>query len=273
MANTPDKVINVAKGEKGYLEKKSNKDLNSKTANAGSNNYTKYGAWYGDNPDYWCAMFICWCFQQAYGSVGRSMLFGGYSAACETMRKRFVNAGRFYKSNPKVGDCIFFTGTRHSGANHIGLVTSVSGNKVYTIEGNTSGGSSVVDNGGGVAEKSYATSNSRIMGYGRPNYDASAGSASVSAQKGYTGDFPTLPSRGYFTLGDGYKQLTGSATKTQIKRVQSFLNWAVGAGLTVDGDYGGKTSAAVITFQKAVKISADGKFGKNTLAKAKEYKK
>ena len=41
MANVK-KVIEIALKEVGYLEKRSNKNLNSKTANAGSNNYTKY---------------------------------------------------------------------------------------------------------------------------------------------------------------------------------------------------------------------------------------
>ena len=102
---------------------------------------------------------------------------------------------------------------------------------------------------------------------------ASRGSSSSSTKKGYSGTFPELPARGYYMIGDGYKQLTGSSTCTQIKRVQQFLNWAVNAGLTVDGDYGAKSSAACIKFQKVVKIEADGKFGKQTLAKAKSYKK
>lgn len=96
-------------------------------------------------------------------------------------------------------------------------------------------------------------------------------STSASSKKGYSGTFPALPSRGYYQTGDGYKTLTNYTT--QIKRVQSFINWAVGAGLTVDGDYGPKTATGVKTFQKKVGISADGKFGKNTLAKAKSYKK
>ena len=36
-----EKLINIAKQEIGYLEKASNKDLDSKTGNAGSKNYTK----------------------------------------------------------------------------------------------------------------------------------------------------------------------------------------------------------------------------------------
>ena len=43
MANTVDKVLKVARGEVGYLEKRNANNLYNKTANAGSNNYTKYG--------------------------------------------------------------------------------------------------------------------------------------------------------------------------------------------------------------------------------------
>ena len=42
MANYASKVIDIALGQVGYLEKKSNSNLDSKTANAGYNNYTKY---------------------------------------------------------------------------------------------------------------------------------------------------------------------------------------------------------------------------------------
>lgn len=35
-------LITIAKDEVGYLEKASNNNLDSQTANAGNNNYTKY---------------------------------------------------------------------------------------------------------------------------------------------------------------------------------------------------------------------------------------
>jgi glucan-binding YG repeat protein len=41
---------------------------------------------------------------------------------------------------------------------------------VYTIEGNTSSGSEVIANGGAVCQKEYALTNSRIDGYGRPDW-------------------------------------------------------------------------------------------------------
>ena len=116
MVNTVDKVINIALNEVGYLEKKSNYQLDSKTANAGSANYTKYGKWYGLNPDLWCAMFLCWIFYIAYGtSKAKELLCGKFSAMCETIRQSFIAKGQYYTSNPKIGDVIFFKGTRHSG--------------------------------------------------------------------------------------------------------------------------------------------------------------
>lgn len=65
-------VIDTAAGEVGYLEKKSNSSLDSKTGNAGSANYTKY--WRDVLPSGqgqpWCAAFVTWCFQKAFEKIG-----------------------------------------------------------------------------------------------------------------------------------------------------------------------------------------------------------
>ena len=62
-------VIGIAEEEIGYLEKRSNSQLDSKTANAGSGNYTKY--WRDTYPQYqgqpWCADFVSWCFMKTFG--------------------------------------------------------------------------------------------------------------------------------------------------------------------------------------------------------------
>jgi hypothetical protein len=184
MANYVASVIAIASAEVGYLEKKSNKDLNSKTANAGKSNYTKYGKWFGLNPAYWCAMFISWIFYKAFGTNEGKKVLGTYSASCETIRQKFKINKRYYTSNPKVGDIVFFSGSRHSGANHIAIIYQVKDNKIYTIEGNTSGANGVVDNGGGVSKKSYSIGNSKILGYGRPAYDVKK---TVFYYKKYTG--------------------------------------------------------------------------------------
>ena len=51
-----------------------------------------------------------------------------------------------------------------------GIVTKVEGDVFYTIEGNTSGGSDIVANGGGVCSKYYY--NSKLPGtkFCRPDY-------------------------------------------------------------------------------------------------------
>lgn len=58
-----------------------------------------------------------------------------------------------------------------------------------------------------------------------------------------------------------------------VKNLQKFLNWFLDAGLVVDGIYGNATKSAVEMFQRKVRITADGVFGKVSLAKANEYYK
>lgn len=56
---TADEFVNVAVSQIGYLEKRSNKDLDSKTANAGENNYQKFQRDVGaGNGDQWCQYFV-----------------------------------------------------------------------------------------------------------------------------------------------------------------------------------------------------------------------
>ena len=162
-----EKVINIATAELGYLEKRSNSNLDSKTANAGSGNYTKY--WRDIKPDYqgqpWCACFVTWCFVQAFGKDKATALLKHYPYVyCPTMANLFT-----LNANPKIGDIVIF---KSNGTFvHTGIVISVNGDYFQTIEGNTSGGSAIIANGGGVCKKGYY--NSKLPGtkFCRPNYD------------------------------------------------------------------------------------------------------
>lgn len=168
MAN--DKAINalikIAEAEIGYLEKRSNSQLDSKTANAGSGNYTKY--WRDVYPSYqaqpWCAAFVSWCMMKAFGlDTAKKLLKHWPYTYCPTLGNLFVK-----NANPKVGDIvIFFRGGEFA---HTGIVTAVSGDKFETIEGNTSGASGIVDNGGGVCRKSYYNSNLPGTKFCTPDY-------------------------------------------------------------------------------------------------------
>ena len=182
------RVIDIALNEVGYLEKKSNAYLDNKIANAGSANYTKYGrdmhAVYPsvmDFPAAWCDAFVDWCFYKAYGLANAKSLLGGnfddYTVASAQLYKN-KNA---WHSTPKVGDQIFFKNTKR--ICHTGLVYKVDSNYVYTVEGNTSGASGVIANGGGVCKKKYTIGYSKIAGYGRPNYSIVNKATLESAQQ------------------------------------------------------------------------------------------
>lgn len=176
-----EKVIEIALNEVGYLEKKSNKDLDNKTANAGYGNYTKYARDLDNIPNFyngkkngydWCDMFVDWCFVQAYGAETAKAMLGqpdkSTGAGCGFSLSFYRKMNRFH-TTPEKGDQIFFkSGTSIT---HTGIVYDVDKTKVYTIEGNTSSSSGVVENGGAVAKKSYKLSASFIAGYGRPNYN------------------------------------------------------------------------------------------------------
>ena len=173
---TAAKVIAVAVDQIGYKEKASNTSLDSKTANAGSANYTKYARdfdqkypkWYNGkkNGFAWCDMFVDWCFLTAFGYEKALALLcqpeRSAGAGCTYSLRYFKNKGQFHTSDPKPGDQIFF-GTSLDNSTHTGIVESVDKKQVHTIEGNTSNQ---------VARRNYSLTNSRILGYGRPSYDA-----------------------------------------------------------------------------------------------------
>ena len=177
-----EKVVQVALGEVGYIEKRTNSQLNSKTANAGSNNYTKYGAWIGCNGQPWCNSYVAWCAYQA----GESSAVGKYTYV-PYQKQFFQKQGRYhYKSSytPVPGDIVIFRNE-----SHVGIVEYVSGGYVHTIEGNTSGGSTLVANGGGVFRKSYSLSSSYIEGYGHPAYSGSSSTSTNTSASSNKEDF------------------------------------------------------------------------------------
>lgn len=190
MAKYVEDVINIAVKEIGYLEKKSNNSLDDKTENAGSANWTKYGrdmckitGIYGTHAA-WCDCFVDWCFVQAYGREEAEKMLGGFSAYTPTSAGYFKNMGKWHTISPKAGDVIFFKNAQR--ICHTGIVYKVDETTVYTIEGNTSGGSAVIPNGGGVCAKAYSLLNGAIAGYGRPDYDERI-EVSVPEKKEYYG--------------------------------------------------------------------------------------
>ena len=189
-------AIRVAQNEVGYVEKKSNADLDSKTGNAGDNNYTKY--WRDILPSYqtqpWCACFVTWVFVQAFGQEKASALLKHYPFTyCPTLGSLFTNY-----ANPQVGDIVLY----HNGSRfyHTGLVIAVNGDQFTTIEGNTGPNAGVEDNGDGVYQKTRYNSTLPGTKFARPDY-----SIIKSINSGGSGENPNP--------GDSWKP-TGIATCT-----------------------------------------------------------
>lgn len=241
-------IINIALAEVGYLEKATNANLDDKTANAGSNNYTKY--WRDIYPAYqgqpWCACFVTWVFVIAFGKAMAQKLLKHYPYVyCPTMADLFT-----LNANPKVGDIVIF---KHNGVfTHTGIVIKVSGDQFWTVEGNTSGGSTIIANGGGVCKKTYFNSNLPGTKFITPDY------SKVQEIKNEGNDTPSISTPSMLKMGSN-----GSA----VKALQKNLNTLIKAKLTVDGEFGTATYNAVIKFQTKYKLTADGIVGENTQKK------
>lgn len=259
-ADAIDAMISTADAEVGYLEKKSNSNLDSKTANAGSKNYTKY--WRDVKPSFqgesWCACFVTWVFMVVFGQEMAEKLLKHFPFTyCPTL------AGMTSNKTPKRGSIILFWRPSKNRYGHTGIVYKVDADYVYTIEGNTSGGSEVVANGGGVFRKKYRRSSldSRTKYY-MPDY-----SIVTDDSKPVLANNDELVGNCVVTL----KAFAIGASDAQIKTVQTLLNvkgykGKNGKPLTIDGHLGDNTAYAVAAFQKAEKldIKSPGTIGGKT---------
>lgn len=249
-----EKLILIAKNEIGYLEKKSNIQLDDKTANAGSNNYTKY--WRDIKPSYqgqpWCAAFVSWCFMKAFGlDKAKKLLKHWPYVYCPTMSELFT-----LNSYPKIGDIVIFY---HNGTfTHTGLVTAVIGDKFYTIEGNTSGASGIIANGGGVCAKSYY--NSKLPGtkFCTPDYSLVTSSTETTNTEG--GSYMFTPE----TVKSGDKN-TSVLLLQEILRARGFKG-KTGKALKLTRKADANTIYALKAYQESRKevLAVDGVCGPAT---------
>ena len=146
------------------------------------------------------------------------------------------------------------------------------GTYTYVITATDSLGKTVTASHGFRVSASGSTT--KTLGFATTGSNASTSAAPAPAQttstsqtayvkKAYTGTFPKLPKRGYFKKGD---------KGTQVKNLQRYLKW-YGYKIAIDGKCGKNTIKTIKKFQKSIGLKADGRFGKQTLAKAKTIKK
>lgn len=153
-----DKIVEIAENEIGYIEKNSDKDLDSKTLNAGTKDYTKYGKWFGSNPGPWCSKFVCWVYYKA-----DCLNLIKKTAGCSTLLSFFKNNKEFQPRGyrPEKADIVFINWSSKTSPDHVGIIKKVDDKRIYTIEGNRANK---------VAEASYLLTDTRIIGYGTPKF-------------------------------------------------------------------------------------------------------
>lgn len=236
-----DKVLKVARSQIGVCEKPKN-----------SNN-VKYNTWFYGHPVHgdayaWCATFLDWCFERAKegglfphnaNAADAQDLIPSKCGGKWIMKKTKSRATRKnYLANAKPGDVVCFDFSRMDAwRSHIGIVESVSGNYLITIEGNTSKSGSQSNGGMVVRQRRIYTS---VCSAVRPKYTGKPE--------------PLRPLE-----ADG---IMGYET---VSRLQRFLK------VTEDGEIGPTTTRA---WQKKIgmaKKDQDGEWGTKTWTATQHY--
>ena len=225
--NQIDVAISIAESYLGYHEGANNKTIFGDTMH-------KIQPSNMDANAAWCDAFVDFVILKTCEHFGkgaetaRMVLCGDFDDYTYNSVALYKKAGRWSNTAHR-GDQIFF-----GGSGHTGIVESVNGGTVHTIEGNK---------GDEVRRGSYSVNSPSIIGYGRPRYDLITGKLTAN-------DMPLIK-----------KGSEGSA----VLQLQKMLN-AKGYKLTEDGDFGSKTEAAVKAYQKANGLEVDGEVGEKTWA-------
>lgn len=267
----PADIVAIALAEVGYREKTTNSMLDDKTANSGSNNWTKYardlaaaGYYNGNKNGYaWCDVFVDWCFFKAYGAVEGQRIqcqSGPLGAGCIYSAQYYQQKDR-YDRKPKVGDQVFFQTGGQIG--HTGIVVEVTDTTITTVEGNSSDQ---------VKKNTYSRSNGYIAGYGHPLYSDTPAAATEKPEPVAVPAPEQDPTPTATTCIISLPQLKNGATGSAVKNAQVMLiargypcGGRVLAGReTADGEFGPTTERSVKSFQGQNKLQADGIIGAAT---------
>lgn len=107
-----------------------------------------------NHPDLWCMAFVYWCFQQGAGIAGVSNSLMK-TASCTQLYSWASGNGKLV-TTPQRGDIFLVRGGANGRTHqHTGIVTSVTGGSIATIEGNTNNDGS--SNGIGVFRRTRSS--------------------------------------------------------------------------------------------------------------------
>lgn len=226
---------------KELISKWMDEQVGYKETPVNKNKYAAYldslGDFYNGKKDgyAWCDVYVDCGFVQVFGEENaKKMLYQpakSLGAGCEFSARYYKNNGAYY-STPEWGDQVFF-----KNYDHTGFVRRVTDIKVITNEGNT---------GDKVVQKEYDRNDPVIIGYGRPDW-------------GVVKDMPMhedieLP----FLLKQGQRNY--AVYILQMGLIKNGYDIYGGA----DGYFGKYTKAALVSYQTANGLIADGTAGTET---------
>lgn len=132
--------------------------VNTAMAELGNKGGEKFWSWYGFSSYVpWCACFASWCEDQiGLLDSGKAPGFCVVSDGSDW----FISRGQWLEAGatPQAGDLIFFDWQQDGARDHVGIVTAVVDDMVFTVEGNSSDR---------CRQKRYKLDDAVIYGYGR----------------------------------------------------------------------------------------------------------
>lgn len=174
----------------------------------------------------------------------------------------FKKIGAWQESDayvPKPGDIMFYDwddsgkGDNTGSADHVGIVTKVESDQITVIEGNKSARSLV-------GYRTVKVNGRYIRGYGVPNYASKATVEEVNTKK---------EAIAMVELRVLYKGMSGNDVRQAMLALKDRGYYKAYIPKS-DKTFGPKMYAAVVAFQKAEKITADGVIGKVTWSRLLE---
>lgn len=170
-------MINSAKKWVGYLEHKSDELLGVYTANIGKGGCTIFSEivrthyrWRNFSGMPWCVVFVHAVCIEAYGVEKARQLLGKPHPGSRVLARRMKRKGCMMDADyiPSPNDIVFL----HNGdgeISHVGIVESVVGGTIVTIEGNTIDpyGNFPENRGGAVARRTRNLTDDAIVSYAK----------------------------------------------------------------------------------------------------------
>lgn len=260
MATPQEKVRDWALGEVGYVP--SNGKYNKYAAMLDATNiYNRPKNGYD-----WCDCFADCDYVSNFGlDLAVKMIaqpLCGCGAGC-AWSASYYRAADQWSSEPSVGAQIFF-GSRGN-EYHTGIVVGYDSSHVHTVEGNT--GYSAGYSGGAVLRRTYSRGDSKISGYGIPDWSLVGGSAAKTEPTNVYEQMGELEVDGYLGVQSitAWQRALGTYADGYLSG-QDWEDWGYTPRLVaVERLHGGTGSTMIRVLQQRLEADVDGLIGPQTV--------